>query len=71
MPMTTVDMPDTRTTPVRCPACQQTFACDACLHVHLVRRYNTRYADVFGRTPEAFVAFCERHADCSPAMLGL
>ena len=57
---------------MRCPkqGCERTFTCDACLHTHLVRRYKVRYAEVFGRVNDAWVEFCDDHADCSPSMLG-
>jgi hypothetical protein len=49
--------------------CDRVFNCDACLHIHLVRNYRLRHAEVFGPTHDAWVAFCERHQDCSPGML--
>lgn len=53
------------------PGCDRTFACDACMHAHLVRRYNVRYAEVFGPVSEAFVHFCDEHEGVSPSMLGI
>lgn len=53
------------------PACERTFACDACLHAHLVRRYGKRYGEVFGRVDEAFLHFCPGHQGVSPTLLGL
>jgi hypothetical protein len=57
---------------VKCPnpTCSRTFACDACLHVHLVRTYNVRWVDAFGPTQDAWVEFCDGHEDFTPSMLG-
>ena len=53
------------------PACDRSFSCDACLHVHLRRRYNQSYADAFGRTDVEMLDFCSEHKGCSPSVLGL
>ncbi|MCA1814646.1 MAG: hypothetical protein LC624_12000, partial [Halobacteriales archaeon] len=53
------------------PGCARSFACDACMHGHLVRRHNARYVDAFGPTHESLVDFCAEHAACSPSMLGI
>lgn len=53
------------------PACTRSFACDACLHAHLVRRHDARYADAFGRVDEAFLHFCDDHGGFTASMLGL
>lgn len=68
-----VEVQGLRANNVKCPdpACGRTFACDACLHAHLLRRHNVRYGEVFGPTHEAWLSFCEQHADVSPTMLGL
>lgn len=56
---------------VKCPNpdCAEVFTCDVCLHVHLVNRYATRYADVYGPVHDAYVELCDEHAACSTGML--
>ena len=58
---------------VRCPmaGCTRVFACDACMHAHLMRNYRLGYAEVFGPNQEAWVDFCDDHAACTPSALGL
>lgn len=58
---------------VRCPnpGCARTFSCDGCLHAHLVRRYQVRYADAFGPVHDAWIEFCDDHRGMSPSALGL
>lgn len=53
------------------PGCARSFACDACMHGHLLRRHNARYVDAFGPVHDAFVDFCDGHAACSTSMLGI
>ena len=53
------------------PGCGRSFTCDACLHLHLMRNYKMRWVDVYGSGRDAWVAFCDQHASCTPSMLGL
>jgi hypothetical protein len=76
MTLTTIE--GARTAPdapaaVRCPkpGCGRTFSCDGCLHAHLVRRYQVRYADAFGPVHDAWVEFCDEHRGMSPSALGV
>lgn len=57
---------------VPCPGChERAFACDACLHRHLVERHAVRYSDVFGHAPEGWTQLCTTHSACLRTMMGL
>lgn len=51
------------TTTCPCDGCESVYDCDACLDAHLRQAHDTRYGQVYGAVPQAWIGLCTDHAN--------